>query len=116
MPILQCMFIPDLIVYAPTIEISISKHQLCWGFFNGAILLACMFKVFFDLISPGNLLMHPHTVDCWHVLFPSYPPLGYSPLGFFAPLPSRCSSPDLFHRLRGDMALSFLARQDGKSA
>ena len=34
-------------------------------------------------VSPGNLLMHPHTVDCWYVLFPSYPPLGYSPLGFF---------------------------------
>ena len=66
-------------------------------------------------VSPGNLLMHPHTVDCWYVLFPSYPPLGYSPLGFFAPLPSRCSSPDLFHRLRGDLALSFLARQVGKS-
>ena len=34
----------------PTTEISISKYQLCWGFFNAAILLACIFKVFFDLI------------------------------------------------------------------
>ena len=50
MPILECMFVPDLIVYAPTTEISISKYQLCWGFFNAAILLACIFKVFFDLI------------------------------------------------------------------